>query len=109
MVGDGRLVDGSIALFNPGYPTATYGLGTAGPGTHIQATALAEATGAIVARTRPPGGLWCSGTGGACTTDNDCPAGETCGGSCTPVGQNWFVNVLGRGLSKLSPHLVQST
>jgi hypothetical protein len=62
-------------MVNPGYPAATFGLGdgTAGAGGGVQATANAGKTAAVVAR----------GERGA--------------------EQSWFVDVLGRGLGKLSP------
>ncbi len=78
MNGDRRLVDGSIEFSNPGHSVATYGLVAPAGRGDTQATANSGATGAVVALAR---------------------AGDD---------QYWFVNVLGRGLSKLDPHLTQS-
>ena len=77
MTGDGRLVDGVIAMQNPGYPAATFGLVSFSPANTVQATAVGGPA-AIVVRTTPG------------------------------ADHHWFVDVLGRGLSRLAPHAQQS-
>jgi subtilisin-like proprotein convertase family protein len=85
LIGDGRLVDGTHALRNPGYPTFTWGLQPVSASSAVQALGSPGTNGAIVAAFL--------GVGAA-------------GGSA--VAQNWFIGILGRGLSKLDPHLQHS-
>jgi hypothetical protein len=123
--GDGRLVDGGIQLVNPGRPVFSYGLVAFPPG-RVQATANMGRSGAVVATPRmsprcvrsqercrndlecPPGSCEISMT--PCHDDQGCPGEERCldedrcAATSTPVGQNWFINVLGSGLSRIEPH-----
>ncbi len=83
LVGDGRLLDGSVALRNPGYPTFTWGLQPASKVlSALQAVGSPGTNGAVVAT------LISAGPGGA-----------------GALAQNWFIGILGRGLAKLDQHL----
>lgn len=69
--GDGRLLDGTLKLKNPGHKIMTYTLGS----NQGDVQALAKANEAAVVATFDEG-----------------------------KEQHWFINVLGQGLSKISPH-----
>ena len=71
--GDGQLFDGTVKLKNPGHPVSSYGLRSTASVEALARTQTGATTQAIVARVEP---------------------GKA---------QNWFINVLTDGLSRLSP------
>jgi len=79
LVGDGKLFDGVMKLQNPGYQNFTWSVRPLGNTAALQGIGRPGTNGAIVAQTIGQG-----------------------------VAEHWFVGVLGRGLSKLDPHLQQS-
>ena len=76
LLGDGRLFDGALPLRNAGYAMFSWGLEPTSSSGAVQATCAPGTNGAIIATAFGPG-----------------------------VDEYWFIGVLGRGLSKLDPHL----